>query len=226
MLSAFASLALQGVALPTPRAAAAPAPSPPVQLRIEQQPDPRRYYPKGDLGLAQGGLVLVGLGVRLDGTVTRCLVERSSGSLPLDEAACKLARGLRFEPAPASQAPARVEYACCTRVEIIWGGGTARVRSLFNSRRAYHPNMGRLVSSADYPAAAKRARLEGRVGFVLDIDSNGRVANCTIYESSNIEVLDQATCRILRERLIMAPARNEAGIAVPDSVQSRIVWRL
>jgi protein TonB len=86
--------------------------------------------------------------------------------------------------------------------------------------------MASLVSAADYPAAARAAKHSGRVGFILDVGANGRVTKCTVLESSGSGILDEATCRIMRERLLASPGRNAAGVAVPDTLRSRIVWRL
>jgi TonB family protein len=146
--------------------------------------------------------------------------------LPIDEASCEVARALSFEPAAGAVLRPNIEYGCCTRVELVWSGGTAKVRSLFNSQRAYHPNMASLVSAADYPAAAKAAKHSGRVGFILDVGADGRVTKCSVFESSGSDILDQATCRILRERVLASPGRNAAGVAVPDTLRSRIVWKL
>lgn len=220
LLLAAPALAAQAEPVPPPS-----VPSPPVPPRIERQADPARHYPARERRAGVGGIVLVGLGVRLDGAVTRCAVERPSGSPALDKAACALARDLRFAPAPEAVPQPAVEYGCCTRVEIVWTGGTARLRPL-HGRGAYHPNMGRLFTNADYPASARQARQQGLVGFEAAIGADGRVTECSIAESSGFEALDQATCRILRERLVMATARNEQGEAVPATIRSRIIWRL
>jgi periplasmic protein TonB len=78
----------------------------------------------------------------------------------------------------------------------------------------------------DYPAAALRNREQGRVGFALAIDSNGRVNGCRITASSGSSALDSTTCRILRSRARYTPARDARGVAVPDAYIGEIVWTL
>lgn len=78
----------------------------------------------------------------------------------------------------------------------------------------------------DYPAAARRDRAQGRVGFALAIDANGRVNGCRITASSGSGALDSTTCRILRSRARYAPARDARGVAVADADVGEMVWRL
>jgi TonB family protein len=83
-----------------------------------------------------------------------------------------------------------------------------------------------LFSDADYPMAALRRHEQGKVDFRLDIDSAGAVAGCTVTHSSGSASLDEATCRILRERARFSPARDSDGNAVPDTFEGHIIWRI
>jgi TonB family protein len=81
-------------------------------------------------------------------------------------------------------------------------------------------------TDADYPADAIRRGEQGVVAFTLDVDLSGRVSACRITGSSGSATLDEATCRIVRERAQFTPAQNRRGRAVPDRVSSRVRWVL
>lgn len=92
-------------------------------------------------------------------------------------------------------------------------------------RRA-RENFNSYFSVDDYPAAARRARIEGRVGYSLVVGPDGRVSHCTVTASSGSRELDAATCRILRSRPRYTPARNAAGEPVSGPDSGVITWRL
>lgn len=83
-----------------------------------------------------------------------------------------------------------------------------------------------LFSNDDYPAAALEAEEEGTVAVRLDVDAKGRLARCTVTESSGSAALDATTCRVFEERARFRPARDAAGKPVPDTVATRITWRI
>jgi TonB family protein len=84
----------------------------------------------------------------------------------------------------------------------------------------------RLITNADYPAAAIRAGEQGDVRVRLDVAPEGRVTGCTILASSRSAILDSSTCRILRARARFTPARDAAGKAVADRLETTIAWRM
>jgi protein TonB len=86
--------------------------------------------------------------------------------------------------------------------------------------------MHRLISAEDYPAAALKADEEGRVGYRLEIDRDGRVSLCTIVSSSGSAALDAATCNLVKSRALFEPARDSKGRRVADSAVGRVVWAL
>jgi len=63
-------------------------------------------------------------------------------------------------------------------------------------------------STDDYPRDARRRHQEGTTRFAITIGTNGRISNCRIVESSGVASLDEATCRIVRERVRYTPARD------------------
>ncbi|HYD37593.1 MAG TPA: energy transducer TonB, partial [Allosphingosinicella sp.] len=89
-----------------------------------------------------------------------------------------------------------------------------------------HANLVALFSSDDYPASAVRAGEEGTVAFRLQVNPTGRVAACTVTQSSGSAALDSTTCRLLASRARFTPARDRKGRAVADSLTGRIIWKL
>jgi TonB family protein len=87
-------------------------------------------------------------------------------------------------------------------------------------------NLASYFGDADYPADALHRHEQGVVGFTLDVNAAGRVGACRITESSGSAALDDATCRIARERAQFTPALDRRGRPVPDRIASRIRWVL
>jgi len=81
-------------------------------------------------------------------------------------------------------------------------------------------------SADDYPASALRAHEQGTVGFSLSIGPNGRVHDCIVTVASGSAALDQATCRILRNRARYTPARDFYGRPTFGRDSGRVSWRL
>lgn len=82
-------------------------------------------------------------------------------------------------------------------------------------------------SADDYPASARHRHEEGIVRFAITVGRDGRVTDCRIVESSGVASLDAATCRIVRERVRYAPARDGNGQPIEtDDGPFSITWRL
>lgn len=87
-------------------------------------------------------------------------------------------------------------------------------------------NLASYLNSNDYPAAALRNDESGTVEFRLFIGPDGRPGDCAILHSSGSAALDEATCRIMLERVRFSPARDSHGNPVPDTHDARITWTL
>jgi TonB family protein len=79
---------------------------------------------------------------------------------------------------------------------------------------------------SDYPADATRGKIQGSVGFEVDVDANGNARECGITRSSGHEMLDKATCDIVRARAHFEPARDKHGKAVAGRYSTSTVWLL
>lgn len=80
------------------------------------------------------------------------------------------------------------------------------------------------LSRRDYPRAARRAGIGGRVVVRIDVGTNGRVANCSIVQSSGSADLDETSCRLIQRRYRYEPARDAAGRPAPDVIREGHVW--
>ena len=87
-------------------------------------------------------------------------------------------------------------------------------------------NLARFVRYTDYPSASLRRGRQGKVTFRLDLDREGRSTACQVLVSSGDPALDATTCRIMRERVRVEPARDADGNAVVAIWVSSITWRI
>jgi protein TonB len=72
------------------------------------------------------------------------------------------------------------------------------------------------IRDSDYPRRAWRDRAEGQVFAIIRIAADGSVADCRVATSSGHPELDEATCRLIRQRFRFEPARDAQGNRVAD----------
>lgn len=82
----------------------------------------------------------------------------------------------------------------------------------------------RLFGSDDYPAVSVRREDGGKVGVVLLVGPDGKVADCTLTQTSQVAALDAQTCAILRDRAHFQPAIGLDGKPARDVYHQRINW--
>jgi protein TonB len=83
-----------------------------------------------------------------------------------------------------------------------------------------------LINPLDYPAAALGTGAHGRVSVLLKVDEQGRVAGCTVTQSSGFATLDSATCKLLQRRDRFDPARDvKSGTPVPGRIVQSVDWK-
>lgn len=93
-------------------------------------------------------------------------------------------------------------------------------------RSAVLLNLDQVVSSDDYPPQASMADEQGTAAILVKVDEAGRVADCTIEQSSGSATLDTQTCRLFWLHARFTPARDEAGKPVVSVYSRKITWRL
>lgn len=87
-------------------------------------------------------------------------------------------------------------------------------------------NVGRWVTTDDYPAIALRREEQGTTRFRLEIDAQGKATQCSIVASSGSKALDDATCRHVMRRARFEPASDRTGAKVPGSYSNSVRWKL
>lgn len=87
-------------------------------------------------------------------------------------------------------------------------------------------NVAQFFSSDSYPDDARDQGEEGLVRAALSVGANGRVSGCRIAASSGHDSLDQATCRVVLQRVRFEPARDSEGRAISSPYPLAVRWQL
>ena len=66
----------------------------------------------------------------------------------------------------------------------------------------------------------------GAVSLALLIDEQGKVADCTVTQTSGVAALDAQSCAIIKERGKFSPAIGHDGKPAKSSWLQRINWAL
>jgi outer membrane biosynthesis protein TonB len=93
-------------------------------------------------------------------------------------------------------------------------------------KQAPKGNVNGLIRSEDYPGIALLQNQQGSLQFVLLIDEGGRVADCTIVETSGVASLDAQSCAILQDKARFTPAIGLDGKPAKSSYFQRVTWRI
>jgi TonB family protein len=83
-----------------------------------------------------------------------------------------------------------------------------------------------LFNSNDYPEDALRHDGSGRVSVILLVDADGRVADCTLTQTSGVAVLDGQTCAVLNARARYRPAIGPDGKPRRSVAEAQVLWLL
>lgn len=84
--------------------------------------------------------------------------------------------------------------------------------------------IGGRIKDSDYPLDASVSGVSGRVGVRFVVAVDGRVPACQVTRSSGSRLLDDTTCRLIRERFRFRPARDADGDAFESVVTSNQYW--
>ena len=83
-----------------------------------------------------------------------------------------------------------------------------------------------LISADDYPWESLFNGDAGAVKTVLLIDEEGKVADCSVIETSGAAMLDAQTCAILKRRARFTPAVGKDGKPAKDAWIQKINWKV
>jgi TonB family protein len=82
------------------------------------------------------------------------------------------------------------------------------------------------ITSNDYPQAAWAAREQGEVMIVWRVETNGRVEDCRVVQSSGSKSLDSTSCNIIRDRAQFRPYLDRDGHPAVAWKSLRFRWAL
>lgn len=87
-------------------------------------------------------------------------------------------------------------------------------------------NLTRLFDPDDYPAISILKDQVGSVAFALLIDEQGKVADCTVTQTSGLAALDAQSCAVVKARGKFKPAVGLDGKPSKSAYFQRITWAL
>lgn len=87
-------------------------------------------------------------------------------------------------------------------------------------------NAGDWVTTGDYPAEALKQEWEGATAFRLTIAPNGTVKDCVVTTSSGHDVLDQATCSLIKARGRFEPGKTAKGKPAEAMFERKVRWEI
>jgi TonB family protein len=82
-----------------------------------------------------------------------------------------------------------------------------------------------LVRTQDYPKDALKQKIQGRTVALFEVNSQGRVGDCLVVQSSLSFSLDQTVCRRLVDGAIYTPATS-LGQATPMWMVQPVTWQI
>lgn len=84
----------------------------------------------------------------------------------------------------------------------------------------------RYFSTDDYPSEAVAKGEQGYVGALFWVETDGRVKECKVIESSHRKLLDERTCEVIRMRARYSPALDAQGKPIRSPHYQRIRWEM
>ncbi|WP_051531801.1 energy transducer TonB [Sphingomonas sp. URHD0057] len=140
---------------------------------------------------------------------------------------------------PVQPPPSSAPYLLAAAVIAIalWGIQQARIQDIAPDTDRIPPSAAppppkisdprQIFSADDYPAEAQSKGEQGTAQAKLTVDTAGRVTDCVLIRKTGSRSLDEATCRILKNRARFKPARDSQGDPMTDIVVTPpITWRL
>jgi hypothetical protein len=113
---------------------------------------------------------------------------------------------------------------CTANLRKVWNVYDSKVPGPL--KRSATGDVRGLFSSDDYPGIAVLNEQTGAVSLVLLIDEQGKVADCTVTQTSGVAALDAQSCAVITERGKFGPAIGHDGRPAKSSWLQRISWAL
>jgi TonB family protein len=119
----------------------------------------------------------------------------------------------------------RIMDKCVADLRKVWNVSDSLGEQSSLAKRA-QGDFASIFRAEDYPAAAIYREQTGRVRFAALIDERGRVADCTVIETSGVASLDVQTCSVVKDRARFAPALSHDGKPAKDAAVQTATWRI
>lgn len=112
---------------------------------------------------------------------------------------------------------------CLASLQDHWNISEARRAALRSSTKG---SLQGVFKSEDYPSEAVSGNSQGTSGVALLIDQSGKVADCTLTQTSGYPILDLQSCAKITQRARYTPAVGADGKPARHAAVGRITWRL
>jgi TonB family protein len=126
---------------------------------------------------------------------------------------------------PDLQKVQRVLNQCLTNLRDDYGVGENVTKQIATPAESKQSLIG-YFNTDDYPSEAVAKGEQGYVGVLYWVETDGRVKECKIVESSRRQSLDGRTCEIIRRRARFTPAQDQQGKAIRSPKYQRIRWEM
>jgi TonB family protein len=190
---------------------------------------PPPSLPDRPTGSMEYSRVTVAFGVDPAGKPTGCHETLRTGAGDVSDGICRWVHD--FKPDAASKdrsASVTLGYYTSGRAPLVAPPAPPPPLAIHGKARPPRPvgSPQSWITADDYPAAASRAGDAGTARIKLEIDEQGAVSNCVVLQTSGSQLLDEASCTVLRQRAHFIPALDWKGRPVPSNWIQRINWSL
>lgn len=110
---------------------------------------------------------------------------------------------------------------CVADLRRVWNVGDQPAAPL---KKRVQGTIAGLISPDDYPGAALDNDERGTVTYALLINEAGKVADCTVIETSGVAALDAQSCATIKARAQFAPAVGLDGKPAKDATTGKVTW--
>ena len=119
----------------------------------------------------------------------------------------------------------RVLGQCLTNLRDEYGVGENVTNQIATDAKPKQ-SIVRYFNNNDYPSEALSKGEQGYVGALFWVETDGRVKECKIVESSRRQSLDDRTCEVIRTRSRFTPALDHQGNPIRSPQYQRIRWEM
>lgn len=117
----------------------------------------------------------------------------------------------------------KVMDSCVADLRRVWNDGSTNPGRL---QRGAVGTLQGMFKAEDYPEIAVFQTKGGSVTFVVLVNEQGRVADCTVVQTSGVAALDAQSCAIVVERARFQPATGADGKPAKSIFRQRVTWQI